>query len=79
MSQSRAMSAVESATNIGVGYGLAIVTQIVVFPLFGLHASAAGHFGIAGIFTAISLARSYALRRLFNGGWKWVGWRRRHG
>lgn len=69
MSQSRAMSAVESVSNILVGFGLAIIAQVVVFPLFGLHASAAGHFGIAGIFTVISLARSYVLRRLFNGEW----------
>ena len=37
--QSRWMSLVEAVTNIAVGYGLAILTQIIVFPLFGLHAT----------------------------------------
>jgi len=34
MKQSRAMSLVEAATDVVVGYVLAIATQIVVFPLF---------------------------------------------
>ena len=34
--QSRWMSLVEAVTNIVVGYGLAVLTQIAVFPLFGL-------------------------------------------
>ena len=36
MKQSRAMSLVESLTNVAVGYSIAVITQIVVFPLFGL-------------------------------------------
>lgn len=35
--QSRAMSLVESIANVAVGYGLAVGTQMLVFPLFGLH------------------------------------------
>jgi hypothetical protein len=39
--QSRWLSFVEAVTNIVVGYGLAVLTQIIVFPLFGLlHRSA---------------------------------------
>ncbi len=64
--QSKWMSFVESVTNIVVGYGLAVLTQIVVFPLFGLHASLGENLAIGGLFTCISLARSYVLRRLFN-------------
>ena len=64
--QSRWMSLVESLTNIAVGYGLAVLTQILVFPLFGLRASLGENLLIGGIFTIISLARSFALRRLFN-------------
>ena len=30
------MSLIEAITNVAVGFGLAIATQIVVFPLFGL-------------------------------------------
>ena len=65
MSQSRRMSAVESVTNIACGFALAMVAQAYVFPMFGFIASTQEHFVIALIFTAVSLARSYALRRAF--------------
>jgi len=64
--QSRWMSFVEAVTNIAVGYALAVLTQIIVFPLFGLHASLGQNFLLAALFTAISLIRGYTLRRLFN-------------
>ena len=64
--QSRWLSFVEAVTNLVVGYALAVLTQIIVFPLFGLHASLGQNLLIGGLFTCISLARSYVLRRLFN-------------
>jgi hypothetical protein len=64
--QTRLMSLVESVANIFVGYGVAVVTQLLVFPLFGLGASLADNLVIGLIFTIVSLARSYALRRFFN-------------
>ena len=64
--QSRAMSLLESIANVVVGYGVAVGTQIVVFPLFGLHASVSDNLMIGGVFTAVSLVRSYVLRRAFN-------------
>lgn len=69
MSQSRIMSGVESVANVAVGYGVAVGTQIVVFPWFGLEASLGDTMAIGAIFTIVSLVRSYALRRVFNG---WV-------
>lgn len=65
MKQSRLMSLVEAATNVVVGYGIAVATQLVVFPWFGLPARVADALAIGLIFMAVSLARSYALRRLF--------------
>ena len=65
--QTRLMSFVEAWANILVGFGVAFCTQILVFPLFGLHASVADNLGIGAIFTAVSLVRSYVLRRWFNG------------
>ena len=64
--QSRLMSVVESISNIVVGYGLAVLTQLLVFPMFGLHASLAENLGIGLVFTIVSLARTYCLRRIFN-------------
>ena len=64
--QSQLMSLVESVANIVVGYGLAVLTQLLVFPMFGLHASLAENLGLGLVFTVVSLARSYCLRRTFN-------------
>ncbi len=65
MSQSRAMSLVESVTNVVVGYVLAVATQIAVFPWFGIEISLADNLGIGTAFVGVSLARGYLLRRLF--------------
>lgn len=67
--QSRWMSFLEAVTNIVVGYGLAVLTQIIVFPLFGFHASLGENLLLASLFTCISLVRSFAIRRLFNAAW----------
>jgi hypothetical protein len=63
--QSRAMSLVEATANVVVGFGVAVLAQIAVFPLFGLDVSFADNLLIGAIFTGISIARSYALRRMF--------------
>ena len=65
MKQSRLMSLVEAATNVLVGYVLAIATQIVVFPWFGIETGIAEHLTIGIAFVCVSLVRGYALRRLF--------------
>lgn len=66
MSQSRAMSGAESVANVAIGYGVAVASQLVIFPLFGVHLPLADNLAIGGYFTVISLVRSYAVRRLFN-------------
>ena len=65
MKQSRLMSLVESITNVVVGYGVAVVTQILIFPVFGLHTTLAENLKMGAVFTVVSIARSYLLRRLF--------------
>jgi cobalamin biosynthesis protein CobD/CbiB len=65
MKQSRVMSLVEATANVVVGYGVAVLTQLLVFPLFGLHTTLAENLMIGAIFTVVSIARSFALRRLF--------------
>ena len=64
--QSRRMSAIEAVANVAIGYLVAVAANAVVLPLFGLHPTAFDSFAIGALFTAISLARSYVLRRLFN-------------
>jgi hypothetical protein len=59
MRQSRLMSLVEAIANVAVGYGIAVLTQVLVFPLFGLSATISQNLGIGAIFIIVSLARSY--------------------
>ena len=65
MKQSRLMSMVEAITNVVVGYGVAVMTQILIFPVFGLQTSLGQNLAMGGIFTIVSLIRSFLLRRLF--------------
>ncbi len=65
MRQSRLMSLVEAVANVAVGYGVAVATQALVFPLFGLEATLSDNLAIGAVFTAVSLVRSYVLRRMF--------------
>ncbi|MFM8747373.1 MAG: hypothetical protein ACKOED_12030, partial [Aestuariivirga sp.] len=48
-----------------IGYIVAVATQMMVFPLFGLRAGVIENLGIGLAFTAVSLVRSYLVRRLF--------------
>jgi hypothetical protein len=59
------MSIAASIANAVVGFALAVVTQLALFPILGVVVSVADNVMIGGVFTAVSLARSYALRRLF--------------
>ena len=65
MTQSRRLSLIEALPHVSVRYALALATQIVVFPWFGLHPNLSENLAISAIFIGISLLRSYTLRRLF--------------
>jgi len=64
--QSRWMSLVEAVTNVLVGYGIAVLTQVMVFPFFGINVSLSENLVIGLLFTGVSLGRSFLLRRAFN-------------
>lgn len=66
MSQSKKASLVESVVNVVVGLVVAIATQMIAFPLFGIDVTIETNFWVAVIFTIVSLVRSYVLRRIFN-------------
>jgi len=57
MKQSRLMSLVESIANVVVGYGVAVVTQILIFPVFGLHTTLAQNLKLGAVFTVLCRAR----------------------
>lgn len=66
MTQSRLESLLESVANILIGYCIALASQLVLFPRFGIHIPLSTNLWIGFWFTLISLVRSYALRRWFN-------------
>lgn len=59
------MSLLEAVVNVAVGYGLAVLVQLIVFPWFGLPVRLADSLQIGAIFTVVSIGRSYTLRRIF--------------
>ena len=63
--QTKRASLTESLLNVAIGYGIALLSQIIVFPWFGIHVSLSANVGIGAVFTIISIVRSFAVRRLF--------------
>jgi len=43
-----------------------LAAQLAVFPIFGIRIQMRDNLLIGAIFTVVSIARSYAVRRLFN-------------
>lgn len=64
--QSRLSSFIESIINILIGYCVALLSQIMIFPLFDIYVSMTTNLWIGAWFTVISLIRSYVIRRWFN-------------
>lgn len=63
--QSKTHSIIESLTNVAVGYIVALISQILVFPLYGINVPITTNLMIGLWFTIISIIRSYVLRRWF--------------
>jgi hypothetical protein len=66
MNQTRLGSLIEAVFNVAIGLAISLVANALVFPLFGFRPTLAENVWISVIYTAISLVRSYALRRWFN-------------
>ena len=66
MTQTKTQSAVESVANVAIGYGVSLAANAAILPLFGIAISTADNLVIGAIYTVISIARSYCVRRAFN-------------
>ena len=64
--QTRKQSATEATLNILIGYLVAVISQMVIFPLVGVQASIKQNIVIGVLFSLVSFARSYLIRRWFN-------------
>lgn len=68
MSQTKLGSFVESWANIAIGLAVNMTANMLILPAFGFTTLTARiNVELGLIYTAISLSRSYVLRRWFNG------------
>jgi len=58
-------SFIESLIDVGSGFILAILIQLLIFPIFDLRPTILDSIWIALIFTAVSITRSWLWRMLF--------------
>lgn len=65
--QTRLESFIEANVNTFVGFLVSWITAYFVLPLFGMKKSVVSSFEITVIFTFLSIARNYIIRRIFNG------------
>lgn len=66
MEQTKLGSLYEALINVAIGFSINYTANLLIFPLFGFHISAGANFVMGCIYTAISIARSYLIRRYFN-------------
>ena len=64
--QTKIESLKESFINTLIGYITALISQIIIFPLFEIKVSIGDNLLIGLYFTLISLVRSYLIRRYYN-------------
>ena len=58
----------EACVNIAVGYALSVMLTMIILPIFNFHVSFNDSLAISAAFTALSIARSYVLRRFYERG-----------
>ncbi len=63
--QTKKASLVESILNVVIGYVIAVASQMIIFPMYGFHLTLWQSLSMGVIFTFISIARSFGLRRFF--------------
>lgn len=71
MTQTRRMSLIETVSGVAVGFTVSVLASLVVYPAFGHAFTLRQNVGITLIFTALSIARGYLVRRFFN----WLQWK----
>ena len=64
--QTKKQSAIESITNVLIGYIVAVASNAAILPLFGVNLPFSDSLLIGVWFTVISLIRGYCVRRYFN-------------
>lgn len=68
--QSKRLSLIEAITQTISGFVQGVLTQMVLFPLYGWTPTLRQNLELVAVFTVVSFARSYLVRRIFNYFWR---------
>lgn len=66
MTQTRLGSLIEALFNVAIGFAINFVANMTILPLIGFHITPGQNLFIGVLYTVISVARSYVIRRWFN-------------
>lgn len=66
MAQSRKKSMMESIANLVIGLIIGYITNALLLPMLGMYPSPKDNIILLVVFSALSVARSYGIRRWFN-------------
>jgi len=66
MKQTKKQSLIEAVSNVFIGMIISLIVQIIVYPLLNIEVKFIQNIYLTLIFTAVSIARSYFVRRFFN-------------
>ena len=66
MKQSKIESLIESVITVGSGLVIAVIIQLLIFPLYDIEITLFENVQLAIIFTISSIIRIYIIRRYFN-------------
>jgi hypothetical protein len=64
--QSRKGSFIEACINVLIGFWINFFANLVILPMVGFHITVSQNLYIGLLYTLVSVARSYAIRRWFN-------------
>ena len=66
MDQTRLGSLIEAGINVMIGFAINMAANFVILPLVGFEITLAQNLFIGVLYTLVSVARSYIVRRWFN-------------
>ena len=66
MNQTRLGSFIEAWINVAIGFAINFCANLLILPLIGFNISVSQNLFIGVLYTIISVARSYVIRRWFN-------------
>lgn len=66
MNQTRLGSFIEAWINVLIGFSINFAANLLILPLIGFHISLSQNLFIGVLYTFVSVARSYVIRRWFN-------------